>query len=155
MLIVLDLRPGDLDRIPHDLILRSKATNFADVRNFHGRFEVPEAETPSLLSQEKFDFRFGFLDEELTEFLMSYRENDLVGMADALVDLVYVAMGTAAMMGLPWQDLWDEVQRANMSKVRAQHAGQSKRGSALDVIKPEGWTGPDHYKILGTEWPTF
>ena len=38
---------------------------------------------------------------------------------DALIDLTYVAMGTAYMMGLPWQDLWDEVQRANMSKVRA------------------------------------
>lgn len=155
MLIVLDLRPEDLDRIPSDLILRSKATNFADVRNFHGRFEVPEAKAPSLLSQEKFDFRFKFLKEELAEFLMGHEEGDLVDMADALIDLVYVAMGTAAMMGLPWQDLWDEVQRANMSKVRAQHAGQSKRGSALDVVKPQGWIGPDHNKILGTEWPTF
>ena len=47
------------------------------------------------------------------------------------------------MMGLPWPQLWDEVQRANMAKERAKHAGESKRGSALDVVKPEGWVPPD------------
>jgi len=44
--------------------------------------------------------------------------------------------------------LWNEVQRANMSKVRASSESQSKRGSSLDVIKPEGWRGPDIQGVL-------
>jgi predicted HAD superfamily Cof-like phosphohydrolase len=69
-------------------------------------------------------------------------------MADALVDIVYVAMGTAYMMGLPWQQLWDEVQRSNMDKVRASDASQSKRKNSLDVVKPQGWVGPDLKRII-------
>lgn len=41
-----------------------------------------------------------------------------------------------------WDELWVDVQRANMSKERAQHAEDSKRGSVWDVIKPAGWVGP-------------
>jgi hypothetical protein len=69
-------------------------------------------------------------------------------LADALVDIVYVAMGTAYMMGLPWQQLWDEVQRSNMDKVRASDASQSKRKNSLDVVKPQGWVGPDLKSII-------
>jgi hypothetical protein len=48
------------------------------------------------------------------------------------------------MMGLPWKELWDDVQRANMTKVR----GVGKRGHAVDCIKPEGWIPPRTKEIL-------
>ena len=57
-------------------------------------------------------------------------------------------MGTSVLMQLPWQSLWNEVQRANMTKVRADDESQSKRGSNLDVIKPAGWVGPDIKGVL-------
>ena len=48
------------------------------------------------------------------------------------------------MMGLPWQELWDDVQRANMAKER----GTTKRGNVVDVMKPAGWQPPKTQEIL-------
>lgn len=132
--------------------------NFQDVQKFHAKFGVPVASSPTVPDNETFEFRLKFMQEEINEFEAAYLDlkvgviseaQALHEMADALVDLVYVAMGTADMMGLPWDKLWDEVQRANMSKIRATDASQSKRGTALDVVKPEGWVAPNHYPALG------
>ena len=90
---------------------------------------------------KKHSFLFG-AKNELQFFQCDDAEMD--EMADALIDLVYVAMGTAVMMGLPWQQLWDDVQRANMSKVR----GTTHRGHTVDVSKPPGWVGPKTMEIL-------
>jgi predicted HAD superfamily Cof-like phosphohydrolase len=76
-------------------------------------------------------------------------EVDHAGMFDALIDEVYVAMGTAHLLGYPWQVGWNAVQTANMQKVRAAKDGSdSKRGSSFDVVKPEGWTAPDIETLL-------
>lgn len=123
-------------------------SNYEDVAAFHERFGLTYNGKPRLLDSATIRFRLKFLEEELMEFRVSAISDDMPGMADALVDLVYVAMGTAYMMGLPWQPLWNEVQRANMSKVRAGSADESKRGSSLDVVKPEGWKGPDIEGVL-------
>ena len=140
--------------------------NLQDVAAFHEKFGVPHAKVPSFLDGHAQGFREKFMQEELDEFKDDCIAGNMEGAADALVDLVYVAMGTAHMMGLPWQKLWDEVQRANMSKMRAQTVGDSKRGTLLDVIKPVGWRAPDHAGALSTKtvgsgekdwmsWPTF
>lgn len=130
--------------------------------------------SPGQVSDEVARFRLNFLCEELAEFMdamgfaapastiknvgkavkawkdradpLNVREQDLEKAADALADLVYVALGTAHMMGLPFEAVWAEVQRANMTKVRAtgDDDPRSKRGSSLDVVKPEGWKAPDH-----------
>ena len=124
-------------------------SNFNDVVAFHEKFEVPVLNVPGFLSELAPDaakFRVGFLQEELDEFKKSLEDKDLVGAYDALLDLVYVAYGTASMMGLNdemWQELWNNVQTANMSKVRATSASQSKRGTSLDVVKPVGWVSPE------------
>jgi predicted HAD superfamily Cof-like phosphohydrolase len=134
--------------------------NHKDVGNFHRRFGLvntlglpgpgPRAQVSGLM-----EFRQKFMQEELDEFANGLAENDIAQMADALVDLAYVVHGTAHFLGLPWQDLWDDVQRANMSKVRAAADGSdSKRGSAFDVIKPPGWRGPNTAAILSAwGWP--
>lgn len=127
-----------------------------DVLAFQQKFNVPMAAVPSFLGEQAFEFRLRFLQEELDEFARDHAAGDMHGAADALVDLAYVLHGTALMMGLPWASLWAEVQRANMAKVRATHASESKRGSALDVVKPEGWKAPDHTAALGVgPWPTL
>lgn len=120
-------------------------TNYQDVNNFNEKFKVPSKEIPGFLDDDSNDFRIKFMKEELMEYRDACEEGDLATAFDSLVDLVYVAMGTAQMMGLrdnEWQELWDDVQRANMSKVRATSASQSKRGSSLDVIKPASWEPP-------------
>lgn len=123
-------------------------TNFDDVKAFFERFEVPYAVRPQLLDHETYKFRVARLAEELNEFMEAHDGGDLEGAADALVDLSYIVLGTALCMGLPWQLLWDEVQRANMSKVHAERPEDSKHGTTLDVIKPEGWKAPDHSAAL-------
>lgn len=121
-----------------------------DVFDFHARFLVPMSQVPAFLDKEAMDFRIKFMQEELSEFIDGVIEKDLRKAADALVDLVYVVLGTALMMGLPWKRLWFRVQKKNMAKERAANDGSnSKRGSPLDVIKPPGWQPPDHTPDLG------
>ena len=126
-------------------------TELDDVRAFHDKFGVPMSPVPALLDTEAVRFRIKFMQEELNEFIECHDSLDIHGSADALVDLVYVAIGTALKMGLPWPALWAEVQRANLEKRLAKPDGSdSKRGSPLDVVKPPGWVAPDHTGALGT-----
>lgn len=136
---------------------------FELVGDFHKKFGLPLHSrydfTPDTLDQFTFDFRLDFMREELEEFYEAY-ESDLPHdqavekMADALVDLVYVALGTAHMMDIPFNELFAEVHRANMTKERALSPEHSKastgRGHHFDVVKPPGWQPPNLGKIL---WP--
>ncbi len=126
---------------------------YQDVFAFNTKFAVPMASTAQLLDDGAYNFRVGFLREELNEFVNAQYQQNLPESIDALIDLVYVAYGTAQMMGVSpamWQEMWDAVQTANMSKVRAISIGESKRKSTLDVIKPDGWVGPQaaHLEII-------
>ena len=126
----------------------------ADVGAFHRKFGLARPAVPSFLPDHAAEFRRKFMQEELDEWVKAVRERDMHGAADALVDLAYVVHGTADMMGIPWYPVWAEVQRVNMMKERAKSASQSKRGSSLDVIKPPGWTPPDHTPTFGHgPWP--
>ncbi len=132
--------------------------SFKDVLAFHCKFEIPMATEPSWLDPAAWEFRKKFLQEELDETIKCYEEGDLIGVADGLADLNWVSYGTALMMGIPWQLVWAEVNRANMEKVRANGAddARSKRGSSIDIVKPAGWREPAHTIALGKgPWPTF
>lgn len=122
-----------------------------DIVDFHDKFGFVIPGAPTLLPEDLRLFRVMFLKEELDEFMLACDNGHIIDAADALIDLVYVALGTLRLMGVPGNLCWDEVQRANMSKVRATHASQSKRGSMFDVIKPEGWVPPDHSKHIKGE----
>lgn len=126
------------------LFLGPDSSNFSDVFEFHAKYNLLHHEFPVHLTTSKLKERIQFMQEELDEFKDAAIRQDLADQADALVDLVYVAMGTAVMLGLPWQALWDEVQRANMDKVR----GVTKRGHPVDVTKPPGWIPPQINDIL-------
>jgi predicted HAD superfamily Cof-like phosphohydrolase len=113
-----------------------------DVQAFHERFQVPVRTEPQALEESELQFRVKFMREELEEYEISAEEGDLAKMFDALIDLVYVAHGTALMHGFPWEEGWRRVQAANMAKISAKDAGIAGR-HPLDVVKPEGWTAPD------------
>jgi hypothetical protein len=85
--------------------------------------------------------------EELGEFDTAAEAQDLAKMADALIDLVYFAKGTAVLLGLPWEELWDDVHRANMAKERGAKMRQGHLHK-VDAVKPEGWIPPTTEHIL-------
>lgn len=130
-----------------------------DVTNFNLKFGLPcRFHSPAKLSKREMIDRLKFIDEELNELIeatgvrrkinghyavCSTKPQDLAAQADALVDLVYVIKGTAIRLGLPWEELWDDVQRANMAKVEGTIVGY-KSGA----IKPEGWVPPRTEEIL-------
>lgn len=123
-----------------------------DVAAFHEKFGLPfngqdiifgddiQAGLDALL------FRMKFLREETEEFNEAFGESNRVKAFDAMLDLAYVALGTALFMGVTpaqWRAGWAAVHAANMAKVRVAKADLSKRGSAFDVVKPAGWVGPE------------
>lgn len=108
---------------------------------------LPPRDRVDVLSPTRTDFRRRHLEEELTEFVESSGEGDADGAADALIDLVYVALGALYEMGVNPGEAFDRVHQANMRKVRGE---RSKRpgSEGYDAIKPEGWTGPDNSWIM-------
>lgn len=126
---------------------------YDDVRAFYEKFGQPQGAIPSLRNMHRARVmeRIAFMQEELKEYQDALMASDLDGMADALIDLVYVAKGTAIEMGLPWEPLWQDVQRANMAKVK----GKTKRGIEIDVAKPPGWKPPNTREILKAYGATY
>jgi predicted HAD superfamily Cof-like phosphohydrolase len=137
-----------------------KMTMFDDIIDFHHKFELLYIGPPRVLPEELAKFRTGFLAEELAEYCsddkdthkyitsfikanMTPQNVSLDKQLDALVDLVYVALGTAYLQGFNFNEAWRRVHAANMKKVRALRAVDSERGSTYDVIKPEFWVPPD------------
>lgn len=125
-------------------------TNWQTIEVFHRRFGLDAPSSPIQLDDETFQYRAKFLAEELEEFHRAHQEKDLAGQIDALVDIVVVAMGTAYIAGFDWEKHWNEVYEANLRKERANGHDdpRSKRKNSLDIVKPEGWIGPDHDKFL-------
>lgn len=121
---------------------------FKLVKAMHDHFKIPMQQTPGLLDEDTMEFRLKFLDEELNELYAAWENNDLEEMADGLIDLCIVALGTAAMMGLPFNAMFVEVHEANMRKVRVESAEDSKRGHGFDLKKPVDWKGPNLRKFL-------
>jgi predicted HAD superfamily Cof-like phosphohydrolase len=130
-------------------------TEMDQVYVFHHNFLLPLGGDNLLFSDpEALQFRTKFLEEELAEFKEACEAGDKVKALDALIDLTYVAMGTALFMGVfpgQWNEAFSAVHNANMSKMRVPSAKASKRGSSFDVVKPPGFIPPEHKirQILG------
>lgn len=96
------------------------------------------------LTRQQLAFRiFGLQDEELTELMEAYNSNDPEELVDALVDTIVIALGTLHLCGVDVQKAWDEVHKANMSKVRGTKPGREQSGG-FDLIKPKNWKAPSH-----------
>jgi predicted HAD superfamily Cof-like phosphohydrolase len=122
---------------------------FQDVQEFHDKFGLYANHIgPYELPAEIEAVRTKFLFEELNEYLEARKKGDVAGQFDALIDLIYVAVGHIVLRGFPFYEGWRRVQQANMAKVRAERPDQSKRGTSFDVVKPEGWTPPDLASLL-------
>lgn len=86
------------------------------VLEFHRKHQLPEADAPTVIDKEIAQHRLGLITEELREFVEAANADNLVGIADALADLLYVVLGTAVAYGIDIAPVFDEVHRSNMTK---------------------------------------
>lgn len=88
------------------------------VAEFHRTFKHPVVPEPTIPSPKRCDLRVALIREELEELEAAIKDNDIVEIADALCDIQYVLSGAVLEFGLgeKFRDLFDEVQRSNMSK---------------------------------------
>jgi len=88
------------------------------VAAFHHLFKAPVIDQPAIPDEKRCTLRVNLLQEELNELKTAIEQNDLVEVADALADIQYVLSGAVHEFGLGsrFKELFDEVQRSNMSK---------------------------------------
>ncbi len=96
--------------------------NIAAVTKFHDTFGLGKKETPTAsLGKEKNLLRYKLMREENEEYLEAANDNDLVEVADALGDMLYILCGTIIEHGMQdkIEEVFSEIQRSNMSKLGA------------------------------------
>ena len=92
-------------------------TNFRKVKNFMETFGQEVKSRPSLSSDKINILRYNLIKEELDEFKKALDNNDLLEVADALTDILYVTYGAGHAFGIDLDACFDEVQNSNMSKL--------------------------------------
>lgn len=88
------------------------------VADFHETFKHPILKEPGIPSEDRCKLRVALIAEELKELEQAIRDKDIVEVADALCDIQYVLSGAILEFGLgeKFKELFEEVQRSNMSK---------------------------------------
>ena len=92
-------------------------SNFDDVKDFMEIYGQ-EVKTKSSFPNEKIiQLRYDLIKEELDELSLAIKEKDIIEVADALTDLLYVVYGAGHSFGIDLDKCFEEVQRSNMSKL--------------------------------------
>ncbi len=110
---------------------------YEKVREFHLRFGAPHADSPQLLDKDRVEKRSGWMREEIDEL---GEATDIYEQADAMIDLIYFALGTLVEMGVQPDELFDIVHAANMSKLFMD--GTAHSNQSTKIIKPPNWEDP-------------
>lgn len=122
----------------------------ACVKTFHEAFGLGVNETPIAdLGTAKNNLRFELMREENQEYLEAANNNDLVEVADALGDMLYILCGTILEHGMQHkiEEVFEEIQRSNMSKLGAD--GKPIYREDGKVLKGPDYFKPAIAKILG------
>ena len=114
-------------------------TNFEKVKQFMQTFGQ-EVKTKASFSDEKTNqLRLDLISEELEELKNALQSKDLLELADALTDILYVTYGAGHAFGINLDKCFDEVQNSNMSKLGSD--GKPIYNESGKVMK-----GPDYFK---------
>ena len=118
------------------------------VEQFHEKFLIGIASEPGLLSKEDAELRHRLMEEENNEYLEACKKGDLVEIADALGDKLYILCGTILRHGLQHkiEEVFDEIHRSNMSKL--DENGKPILREDGKVLKSEKYFRPDIQKII-------
>ena len=114
-------------------------TNFEKVKHFMKTFGQ-EVKTKASFSDEKTNqLRLDLIMEELEELKNAMESKDLLEVADALTDILYVTYGAGHAFGINLDKCFDEVQNSNMSKL-------GKNGKPIYNDSGKVMKGPDYFK---------
>ena len=119
------------------------------VKLFHKKFNIDYLNEPTAnIPEEIKQLRFKLMEEENLEYLKATRENDLVEIADALGDMLYILCGTIISHGLQnkIEEIFQEIQSSNMSKLGDN--GKPIYREDGKVLKGPNYFKPDIRKIL-------
>jgi predicted HAD superfamily Cof-like phosphohydrolase len=120
------------------------------VATFHTSFGIENYQTPTLLDEAGSRLRFELMKEENEEYLEATKHGDMVEIADALGDQLYILCGTLLRHGLQHkiEEVFLEIQRSNMSKLDAD--GNPIYREDGKVLKSELYFKPDIRSVLNS-----
>ena len=112
------------------------------VKKFHNTYKLGYSETPiANLGNNKNKLRFSLMSEENEEYLEAANNDDIIEVADALGDMLYILCGTIIEHGMQdiIEDVFDEIQRSNMSKL-------GEDGEPIYRVDGKVLKGPNYFK---------
>ena len=114
-------------------------TNFEKVGLFMSTFGQDVKKKSELSSEKTNSLRLSLIQEELDELTKAIKENDILEVADALTDILYVTYGAGHSFGINLDKCFEEVQKSNMSKL-------GKDGKPIYNENGKVMKGPDYFK---------
>jgi len=124
----------------------SDMSNFNKVKAFMNTYGQDVNEKASFPKDTIVQLRVDLIEEELNELKEAIKNNDLVEVADALTDILYVTYGAGHSFGVDLDKCFDEVQRSNMSKLGED--GNPIYNESGKVMKGPNYSAPDLKKII-------
>ena len=121
-------------------------SNFDKVRDFMKAFGQEVKTSPEFPTEETAKLRIELIVEELNELIDAKEDKDLIGIADALTDILYVTYGAGHAFGIDLDECFREVQRSNMSKLGED--GKPIYREDGKVLKGPNYSEPDLKKTL-------
>ncbi len=121
-------------------------SNFSKVGTFMKTFGQEVKTSPSLSTDKINKLRIELIKEELEELTEAIKNNDLLEVADALTDILYVTYGAGHAFGIDLDKCFDEVQNSNMSKLGEN--GEPIYNDAGKVMKGPKYFKPDLSKFV-------
>lgn len=120
-------------------------TNFDKVKEFMVTGGQAVANMPVLADERTALLRLALLEEELQELAVATGAGDIVEIADALTDILYVVYGTGHTYGIDLDACFKEVHRSNMSKFEN---GLPLKREDGKIMKGKNYTPPDLERVL-------
>ena len=121
-------------------------SNFNKVKIFMNTYGQDVKEKASFPEKKIVQLRIDLIEEELNELKEAINNNDIVEVADALTDILYVTYGAGHSFGIDLDKCFDEVQKSNMSKLGED--GKPIYNDSGKVMKGPNYFAPDLKKII-------
>ena len=121
-------------------------SNFNKVKKFMQTFGQEVKSEASFPSEKTVKLRYGLIEEELKELKTALDSKDLIEVADALTDILYVTYGAGHAFGIDLDKCFEEVQNSNMSKLGDN--GEPIYNESGKVMKGANYYKPNLKKFL-------